>query len=384
MRPKHEGVRVELEDEGMGTPESPETSELIRSAIPFARGTGVEIVLPPRPWDELLDLEAAADPVLVVLDGYIVASNRHAEVLVGRTKRELCDLPLDVVLSTTHDGDPTFAGNAGIRFIGREAGVEVRRRDGSALPVRVVVCSTRSDAVVLLVRATEGDETMCEQDMAGIVHDLKNPLSTIAIDAQVLGLTNASSSVQSQILRIERNVAYMDRLVQELLDLCSIDEGCLMIQRRPVELRSLIENVLDRALPPAHRDRVFLDGRENVIVSCDENRIERVVANLVENALKYSSAGSEVIVRLRVEMPVACVSVIDCGPGLSPSECHAVFGRFRRASTARGHGSGLGLYVSRKIIEAHGGRLAVESVPGVGSRFYFELPVTKRGGVATE
>src|SRR5690606_13760352 len=81
----------------------------------------------------------------------------------------------------------------------------------------------------------------------------------------------------------------------------------------------------------------------------------------------------------------ACVSVIDSGPGIPNDEVATLFHKYRRASTSRGHnGSGIGLYVSRKIVEAHGGSVGVESVPGAGSRFYFELPVSPRGGAAVE
>jgi signal transduction histidine kinase len=343
----------------------------------FARGTTEEPAVATPLWHEALELETASDPVFVVEDNCIVALNERAESLIGLTKAELLGAELACVFRTTGDVPSLVATDTAVRFIGR--GVELLHANGSVLPVEVVVFATNTGACVVLVRNAHASETLREEDMAEIVHDLKNPLSTIAIDAQALGFRQSAAATPSQVWRIERNVAYMDRLVQDLLDLCALDTGCLRIERRPVELRALLERVLDRVLPAHQRDRVYLDACEHVVVTCDEYRIERVVANLVENAIKYTPATGDIIVRLRTRFPITTVSVIDCGPGLSPSECECVFDKFKRASTGRCNGSGLGLYVSRKIIDAHGGRLGVESVPGLGSRFFFELPITRRG-----
>jgi signal transduction histidine kinase len=107
----------------------------------------------------------------------------------------------------------------------------------------------------------------------------------------------------------------------------------------------------------------------------DELRIERVVANLVQNALKYSPASCPVVVRVDLARDRACVVVRDYGQGLAVEEQGLVFEKYRRATTARDHeGSGLGLYVSKRIVEAHGGEIGVSSQPGKGSSFYFTLP----------
>jgi signal transduction histidine kinase len=120
---------------------------------------------------------------------------------------------------------------------------------------------------------------------------------------------------------------------------------------------------------------MFLEGSDSITVVVDDMRIQRVVANLVQNALKYSPASSGIVVRLERDEACARVSVIDAGPGISPAEATYVFDKYKRAKSARAQeGTGLGLYVSRKIVEAHGGRIGVDSVRGAGSRFYFELP----------
>lgn len=220
-------------------------------------------------------------------------------------------------------------------------------------------------------------EATAEECIAEIVHDMKNPLSTIGLEATLLGeqiLRCDRTSGLRSLERIHHNVEYLDRLIHDLLDTTA--SGPLQLWREPTEMRRLIETVLDRTVPSHDRHRVRLDAPRAQTLVIDAHRIERVLANLVDNALKYTPSPGRVIVRLATGGGIACVSVIDEGPGLRPSEIETVFDRYRRASTSRGRkGCGLGLCVSKKIILAHGGRIDVDSIRGVGSRFYFELPV---------
>jgi signal transduction histidine kinase len=217
-----------------------------------------------------------------------------------------------------------------------------------------------------------------QEDVAHIVHDLKNPLATIALelcllDCRLAGM--ATEEAKRALLRITQNVEFMDRLVHDLLDLALIDSGHLEIHRRWTEIRSLLEDVLDRSVSSRDRGRVFLEASTPMTLAVDDMRIQRVVANLIQNALKYSPPSSGIVVRLEPKDEHACISVTDAGPGISPADAATVFEQFRRTSEARAkEGTGLGLYVSRKIVEAHGGRIGVDSVRGAGSRFYFELP----------
>jgi PAS domain S-box-containing protein len=336
-------------------------------------------------WDPYVDLDATSDPVFVVdSEGHIVGINRNVESLLGYSRDELIGASIETVVTFDRKLEASSKlPRRGVRFIGADRRVQALHRNGQRLGGELVLCATENDSVIVILRAQAPERvSMREEEMAEIVHDLKSPLSTIALEAHLLGDRLATPN---QVGRIERNVAYMDRLVHELLDLCSIDAGRFTIERRPTELRSLIERVLERVLPSADRDRVLLDAGSNVVVSCDDGRVERVIANFIENALKYAPPRSAIVVRLAITASHACVSVIDSGPGIPDDETSTLFDKYRRASTARGHnGSGLGLYVSRKIIEAHGGRVGVESRRNVGSRFFFELPVSPRGGAAVE
>jgi signal transduction histidine kinase len=186
-----------------------------------------------------------------------------------------------------------------------------------------------------------------------------------------------NAEVRAALARISRNVFYADRMVQDLLDCCAIASGHLELRRTPTELRGLLAQVVDRVVSTRDSGRVWIEASSPLTVSVDALRIERVVANLIANALKYAPRPSLIGVRLEVRDGCARVSVIDDGPGLTVAESEWVFERYRRTPSSAAHeGSGLGLYISKRIVEAHGGRIGVDSVEGAGSRFYFELPVT--------
>jgi signal transduction histidine kinase len=176
--------------------------------------------------------------------------------------------------------------------------------------------------------------------------------------------------------RINSNVLYLDRLVHDLLDVCALATGNLELVRETTDLRTMLEEVLDRVVPERDRDRVLIDAEDQIRMNIDPLRIERVVANLLDNAIKYAPRPSHIVVRLTSSRTGATISVIDAGPGLEAGDLSGLFEPYRRGRTSRGcTGSGLGLFVSKKIVELHGGTIGVESVVGLGTRFFFELPL---------
>ena len=322
-----------------------------------------------------LDLAAIPRPSLVFdADGRIVDVNPLAETLFGYTRFELVGEPVPSKLASGEQ----FGR---IRFLSAAAGACVHHRSGRAIPVDVLLCPRDERSTAAVFRAAETtDAGLREEDVAQIVHDLKNPLSTIALEVCLLDDKLAHghpSDTRDALARITHNVEFLDRMVQDLLDLCSFDAGRLELNRRPTELRMLLEQIIDRVVPTRDRGRVSLHAAEPLTTSIDDLRIERVVANLLQNALKYAPEITGIVVGLAAVNDAIRVSVTDAGPGMTPAETGYVFDKFRRASTAGAReGSGLGLYVSRKIVEAHGGRIDVTSVPGAGSQFFFELPST--------
>ncbi|HET7505970.1 MAG TPA: ATP-binding protein, partial [Kofleriaceae bacterium] len=211
-----------------------------------------------------------------------------------------------------------------------------------------------------------------------ISHDLRNPLSVIALQARFLARSlgaDAPADSRRAVGVIADSAAFIDTLVKELLEMAHAESDQIALQRAPLALAGFLDAVVERAVATAERGRVRLEIVERATVSADANRLERVVVNFVQNAVKYAPPGSPIVVRLEATDDRAVVSVIDRGPGLSPEERGFVFDKYRRASSA-GHteGLGLGLYISRKIVEAHGGEIGVDSTPGAGAKFFVRLP----------
>jgi PAS domain S-box-containing protein len=332
------------------------------------------------------NLELASIPhATFVIDagGQIEYVNALAESLAGYTRTELQRQPIARIISDIcATVAATRALEAHVRFVSADSGVCVHHRSGRELPVSVVLCPHGHGSVLALVTPVTGVDLDAEHasGVAEIVHDFKNPLATIALEMCLLDdklEKDHGADLHPVVARVNRNIDFLDRMVQDLLDSCTITAGELSLQRRPTELRSLLEHVLERAVATCDRTRVVLSAPSPVTLVVDELRIQRVVANLLQNALKYAPRESAVVITLDVTASHARISVIDAGPGMVPDELAFIFDKYRRTARARRHeGSGLGLYVSKQIIEAHGGRIGVDSAHGIGSRFFFELPVT--------
>lgn len=239
----------------------------------------------------------------------------------------------------------------------------------------ILADGTRDDLAEKVAIAAR--DAALDDDVASLAHDLKNPLTIIMLETSQIEQRLGPRAVQAVLRGLERinqNAAFIDRLVSDLLDLTQHEAGKLELRLETLDVARLLRESINRSVPSIERMRVSIDIRSVLYVSADETRIERVLSNLVSNALKYCDG--QVIVRLDARASYACVSVIDSGPGLSAEESRKIFERYRRASTTQ-RGYGLGLHTSRRLIEAHHGRIGISSEPGKGSRFFFELPIVK-------
>jgi signal transduction histidine kinase len=219
-----------------------------------------------------------------------------------------------------------------------------------------------------------------DTELVDIVHDLKNPLATIALEmcllAEKLGVS-APPDMHGSVHRIRLNISYLDRMVQDILDSAAIDDMRLALNRHPTELTELIAQTIERSVASRDLPRITVVARTPIMLDIDALRIERVLANLIHNALKYAPAPTPVTVSLDAGTNKVVISVSDRGPGLTKDEQRIVFDKYGRVpGPSSREGTGLGLYVARRIIDAHGGTIDVFSVPNVGSRFFFELPVS--------
>src|SRR5262245_29673515 len=190
-------------------------------------------------------------------------------------------------------------------------------------PTPVLAADTHSELIDQAREATRRATTeVPTDDVAALAHDLKNPLTIIMLEAvqieQRLG-ARTTPAVQRGLERISQNAAYIDRLVSDLLDISSADAGKLDLRIERMDLSRLLRDAVGRAVPTQDRNRVRIEIRDVLFALGDEIRIERVVSNLVHNALKYGADGL-ITVRLDSRGPYACVSVIDSGPGLTAEE----------------------------------------------------------------
>ncbi|HEU4412925.1 MAG TPA: ATP-binding protein [Polyangiaceae bacterium] len=221
------------------------------------------------------------------------------------------------------------------------------------------------------------------QDVLAVVsHDLRTPLGTVLMGATLLP-DQCEDPDQGPARRrtldmITRSVAQMDRLIKDLLDMSSIDAGHLALDRAPHSVDSLIEDTLETLRPLAARKSVQLEARasdEDVSLVCDRWRIVQVLSNLVGNAIKFTPEGGSIVLRTeRVGRDVRFF-VTDSGPGIDADRLPRVFERYWQANETATKGTGLGLYICKGIVEAHGGRIDVHSEVGRGTTFFFTLPL---------
>ncbi len=223
-------------------------------------------------------------------------------------------------------------------------------------------------------RAARGRDEM----LAVVTHDLRTPLSAI-ITAAALQLA-ASGNENSRSMRayaetIERSAQHMNRLIRDLTDLGQIDAGRFAIEPAPHDVSLLLRHVADTLQPVAARQRseIRLDVAGSVPpVVCDGDRVIQVLSNLVSNAIKVGAPS--ITIRVERRGPVILFTVSDTGPGIAPRDLPFMFDRYWRAAAAHYKGTGLGLPISKGIIDAHSGRIWVESQLGAGTRFFFTLP----------
>jgi two-component system, OmpR family, sensor histidine kinase MtrB len=215
--------------------------------------------------------------------------------------------------------------------------------------------------------------------LAGVAHDLRNPLSTLSAAVGVLSAGLSSPQDASRMIQIlQRQVGRLDRMVGDLLDITGIEAGRLDLTLAPCDLRTLVGEVVSmfRSTLSTH-EILFSDPALPIRVRCDAHRIEQVLGNLIGNAVKYSPEGSRVHVAISADDRTVQISVADEGVGIAEEDRERLFEPFRRArSAARSSipGTGLGLFVARRIVEAHGGHIELESGKGKGTTARIRLP----------
>jgi len=215
--------------------------------------------------------------------------------------------------------------------------------------------------------------------VADASHELRTPLAVMRAELDVsIAESSAGDDARAVLESAREEVERMSRTVNDMLVLAMADEGRLDLVRAPVDLHDVAATVLSRVGPYASLREVglVLDGVSAPTVG-DRSRLEHVLTNLVDNAVKHSPGGTDVAVTTWRSAGRVGLTVTDRGPGMPPETLDHVFDRFFRGDRARGgagESSGLGLAISREIVNAHGGEIWAVSQPGEGSAFSLALP----------
>jgi signal transduction histidine kinase len=211
------------------------------------------------------------------------------------------------------------------------------------------------------------------QFIGEISHDLRTPLT--AIKGLLVNLIDDSEADDRSSLELaERETDRLIRLVNQLLDLARWQGGRLELDRCPTDVGAIVRDAVALVVERAHHRNISLKtdiSSELPTISADADRLQRVVLNLLDNGIKFTPGGGQVTVTATHQAEEIEIGVQDTGPGMSDEERERAFEPYHRG---RGGGTGLGLTISRAIVEAHGGRMGIESVQGQGSRVWFTLP----------
>jgi len=217
-------------------------------------------------------------------------------------------------------------------------------------------------------------------------HELKTPITSIRGQAQLairrLAKQKATSpeiaGMQTTLEKINEQTTRLTSLIDELLDVSSIRAGKVELHKREFELVALCQGIVEDQQLLTGRTIALTSETPTITIDADRDRLSQVVTNLITNAVKYSSEGSEVLLRLSQSDTQACIAVQDFGKGIAEKQLPHIFDTFYRTPDAQASskfGLGLGLAICKDIVERHGGRIWVESKVGKGSTFFVELPL---------
>ncbi len=217
---------------------------------------------------------------------------------------------------------------------------------------------------------------------SSVVHELQTPLAAAKAQAQLalhqLGEVQEENGTARALRVISRQIDRLTRLVGDLLDVNRLESGQLQLNPSEFDLPALVEEVRTRMQPPGDRHRIEVRAPERLSIFADRDRIEQVLNNLISNAIRYSPDGGPIEITVEPAGDAVQIAILDHGVGVPREHQHAIFERFGRAQGPSFGGLGLGLAISKGIVEQHGGSIRVESSgkPGEGSNFVVRLPLT--------
>lgn len=339
--------------------------------------------------DRIREERNRLEAVLSSLKDAVVAIGPRGEVLLAnRSATELLGVPPDALGRPLREvvRVPALVALLEQAARGHDQSEELNLAAGKV--VEVTCSPIRGDhepagavAVVRDVTELRRSERLRRELVANVSHELRTPLTSIKgfVETLLAGALRDEQNSRRFLEIMEAETNRLTKLVDDLLELSRLESKGVTFRLQPVDLAELCRAVVGRQQPRAERMGVRLGcSAEPAVVSADPDRVEQVVTNLVDNALKFTPEGGSIHVRVRRHGPEAWVSVEDTGRGIPPDDLPHVFERFYRADRSRTRasgGSGLGLAIAKHLVEMQGGRIWAESQPGRGSVFSFAFPL---------
>lgn len=358
---------------------------------------------------ETLQAIVRASPLAIVAvdaDTNVDIWNPAAERIFGWTEEEVIGLPYPAVPDDRKDEfhEKFLAARRGEALVTVEA--ERMRKDGSRFTVRVSTAPLHSargefrgvmalfedvteqkaarEAQERLHRETRRAVRLRDEVLRVVAHDLRDPLSTISLSAGLIRETLEDGRVadrglaSKQLGVIERTVHRANRLIRDLLDVARMEAGPLPLRVAPQETAALIRETCEAHVRLAREKEIAIEHHAPSHlppVLADRDRVLQVFGNLVGNAVKFTGKGGRVMLGAEQRDGEVVFSVSDTGPGIPEEERAHLFDAFWQAAAGKAEGAGLGLAISRGIVEAHGGGIWVESDVGEGTTVQFGLPI---------
>jgi signal transduction histidine kinase len=301
------------------------------------------------------------------------------QVLVSRDRRDM----MRVLEMRSFVSVPLLSSGRVIGSLSLFGTASGRRFDGDDLALAEELARRASLSVenARLFQAAEQATRARDEMLSVVAHDLRNPLSTIMMSASLmleLPGTVATGLPRRQVEIVQRAAERMNRLIQDLLDVKRIESGQLVVDPRPDSASTVITEAMEMLRPLAAASSVQLAAElpgDLPTVLIDPPRIHQVLSNLVGNSIKFTPHGGRITVTAQAFPEEVRISVTDTGPGIAADQIPHLFARYWQGNRRDRRGIGLGLAIARGIVEAHGGRIWVESTLGEGSRFHFTLQI---------
>ncbi len=322
-----------------------------------------------------LPIDALPDPILVATpDGTLVALNTAALDVLGAEAAGFVGKPLGEVLDVRAPGGaPTM--REGWPTTEDELEVTFRGADGVDVPAAVTISADHERVVIALRPSGERSGIAV---ISTVSHELRSPLTSVkGYTSLMLSRWDRLKDDQKRTMleQVHHDADRVTRLVTELLDISRLETGRLVLRRQMVDLAALAGSVVEKVgmgVDDLECSVTFANDVPHVYA--DPDKVEQVLTNLVENAAKYGSP-TAMEVTGEADDEVVAIAVHDTGHGIPADDLPRVFTKFFRRDHGRPNGTGLGLWISRGLVEAHGGELTASSVLGRGSTFRFTLPL---------